>query len=94
MDLSYPTALFWNYLTEQLGTPFAEPARGVDVIERFWRYTDGHDPDSVKYLRDAIHSFDAERFPGRHVPGLRHHQLHPQSRCEQSLHPRPLPLFR
>ena len=61
MDLSYPAALFWNYLSEQLGTPFAEPARGVDMIERFWNFTDGHSPDSVKYLRDAIHSFDSSR---------------------------------
>lgn len=60
MSLSYPTALFWNYLTEQLGTPFAEPARGVDVIERFWRATDGHDPDSIHYLRQAIHHFDPD----------------------------------
>ena len=58
-DLSYASALFWNYLTEQLGTAFAEPGRGVDVIEQFWRKTDGHSPDSIKYLREAIHFFDA-----------------------------------
>ncbi len=57
MDISYTAALFWNYLTEQLGSPLPEPARGVDVIQRFWSFADGNEPDSVRFLRDTIDSF-------------------------------------
>ena len=60
-DLSYPAALFWNYLSEQLGSVLLEPARGVDFIERFWRNTDGDDPDSVGVLRETIANFDNGR---------------------------------
>lgn len=59
MNISYTAALFWTYLCEQLGTPFPEPARGVDVIQRFWSNTDGHSPDSIKYLRETISSFSS-----------------------------------
>ncbi|MEL7450880.1 MAG: hypothetical protein AAFN78_16825, partial [Pseudomonadota bacterium] len=57
MDISYTAALFWNYLTEQLGSPFPEPARGVDFIQRFFTFVDEQDPDSIKFLRDTIDSF-------------------------------------
>ncbi len=59
MDISYSSALFWTYLTEQLGTPFPEPARGVNVIRTFWQNTDGNSPDSMKYLRQAINTFSS-----------------------------------
>lgn len=59
MNISYSAALFWTYITEQLGTPFPEPARGVDVIRTFWQNTDGHTPDSMKYLRNTISSFSS-----------------------------------
>ena len=57
MDISYTAALFWTYLTEQLGSPFPEPARGVDVIQRFWALTQNESPDSIKILRETIDSF-------------------------------------
>lgn len=66
-DVSYPAALFWNYMSEQLGTPFPEPARGVDFIERFWRNTDGDDPDSVGVLRETIADFDSSQIGRAHV---------------------------
>ncbi len=59
MDISYSAALFWTYLCEQLGTPYPEPARGVDVIQRFWANTDGNTPDSMKYIRETISSFSS-----------------------------------
>ena len=34
--LSYGTALFWTYVTEQYGTLNQEPNRGVDLLVRFW----------------------------------------------------------
>ena len=58
-NISYTAALFWTYLTEQLGAPFPEPALGVNVIQRFWTLTEGNSPDGVRYLRDAIRSFDS-----------------------------------
>jgi hypothetical protein len=59
MNISYSAALFWTYLTEQLGTPFPEPARGVDVIRSFWGNTDGNSPDSMKYIRWTINTFSS-----------------------------------
>ena len=61
MDISYSAALFWTYLTEQLGTSMAEPSRGVEVIRDFWERTDGNDPDSVTFLRETIDRFAPER---------------------------------
>lgn len=58
-DLSYPAALFWTYLMEQLGTPFLEPWRGADVIQRFYNTASGRDPDGVAVLRDTIRSFES-----------------------------------
>ncbi len=54
---SYKAALFWNYLSEQLGTISTEPYTGADVIEAYWRNTDPDHPDSMQVLRDTIHDF-------------------------------------
>ncbi len=51
---SYRAALFWNYLTEQLGTTAGEPQLGVDVIETYWSNTDPDSPDSFQVLRDTV----------------------------------------
>ncbi|KPL26750.1 MAG: hypothetical protein AMS23_00340 [Bacteroides sp. SM1_62] len=51
---SYRASLFWNYLTEQLGTVTGEPQIGVDVIETFWDNTDPDSPDSFQVLRDTV----------------------------------------
>jgi len=58
--LSYTTALFWNYLTEQLGTPSAEPSYGTDFIRRFWELAQANNgsPDLVGTIRQTIHEFD------------------------------------
>jgi hypothetical protein len=58
-DASYRALLFWNYLTEQLGTITTEPERGVDVIEAFWDNTDPASPDSMQVLRDTIREYNA-----------------------------------
>ncbi len=54
---SYRAALFWNYLSEQLGTINTEPHTGVDVIEAYWSNTDPDHPDSMQVLRETIHDF-------------------------------------
>nr|MBC8414600.1 hypothetical protein [bacterium] len=56
---SYRGALFWNYLTEQLGTVNVEPQIGVDVIEAYWANTDPSAPDSFQVLRDTVGDFTA-----------------------------------
>ena len=58
--LSYTTALFWNYLTEQLGTTTAEPQRGTDFVRQFWvnAQTNNSSPDFVGTLRQTINDFD------------------------------------
>lgn len=56
-DISYTTALFWNYLTEQLGSTATEPQRGADFIRRYWEMTEDKEPDSIGVLRDAISEF-------------------------------------
>ena len=60
VDLSYKAVLFWNYLTERLGTVSTEPQRGVDVIEQYW--SNAHDlrnaPDPLQALRNTIKDFD------------------------------------
>jgi hypothetical protein len=58
--LSYSTALFWNYLTEQLGTTTAEPQRGTDFVRRFWEnaQTNNGSPDFVGTLRQTVGDFD------------------------------------
>jgi len=59
-DLSYTTALFWNYLTEQLGTNPTEPAIGTDFVRRFWQLAGDRadEPDFVGVLRQTVQEFD------------------------------------
>ncbi len=54
--LSYRAALFWNYLTEQLGAVTTEPQRGVDVIEDYWDEASDNtaSPDPVGALRTVL----------------------------------------
>lgn len=58
---AYTTALFWNYLMEQLGADRAEPHVGTDFIRQFWQNAQdaGDDRDFLQTLRDTIHDFDA-----------------------------------
>jgi hypothetical protein len=57
---SYTTALFWNYLMEQLGSDRTEPHVGADFIRRFWENVDaaGSNRDFLATLRTTIHDFD------------------------------------
>lgn len=59
-DLSYTTALFWNYLTEQLGTNPTAPAIGTDFVRRFWERAGARadEPDFVGVLRETVQDFD------------------------------------
>ncbi len=59
-DIAYTTALFWNYLMEQLGTVTTEPQVGVDFIRRFWvnAQANNSSPDTVATLRQTIRDFD------------------------------------
>ena len=54
--LSYNAALFWRYLSEQLGSVATEPQRGVDAIVAFWQNASNTkaSPDSLQVLRDTI----------------------------------------
>lgn len=58
----YKAALFWSYLMDQLGQPFAEPARGVDFMRRLWEIIELHEleEDGVQALRTTIEEFDPE----------------------------------
>jgi von Willebrand factor type A domain len=59
---SYTSALFWNYLTEQLGLTATEPQRGTDFIVRFWQNaqtaTNNGTIDLVGTLRTTISQFN------------------------------------
>lgn len=57
MSASYKAALFWNYLSEQLGAITTEPERGADIIISYWANTDPDSPDSIQVLRDTIQDF-------------------------------------
>lgn len=57
-NASYASALFWNYLSEQLGTTAVEPQRGVDFIRRFWEHAGDNDPDVVGTIRQTITDYD------------------------------------
>jgi len=59
-NIAYTTALFWNYLMEQLGTTTTEPQVGVDFIRRFWQNAQANNssPDTVATLRQTIRDFD------------------------------------
>ena len=56
-DSSYSVALFWTYLTEQIGTTAETPQLGVDFIRRFWENAEDKDPDGIGVLRDTISEF-------------------------------------
>jgi Mg-chelatase subunit ChlD len=59
-NTSYASALFWNYLSEQLGNLNSEPDRGVDFVRRFWELAEDNNdnPDTVANLRRTIKEFD------------------------------------
>ena len=61
-NISYASALFWNYLSEQLGTTTAEPQRGADFIRSFWeKANDNNDSiDLVNTIRETIHDYNAD----------------------------------
>jgi hypothetical protein len=58
--LSYTTALFWNYLTEQLAPASTEPSIGTDFVMRFWELAGGRadSPDFLGVLRQTVKEFD------------------------------------
>lgn len=55
-NLTYPSVLWWNYLSEQLGTLSAEPNAGADFIVKFFERAQANNSpaDIVKALREAI----------------------------------------
>lgn len=55
-NISYTSAIFWNYLMEQLGTDTTEPHRGVDFIRRFWENAAANNdsPDLIGTIRQTI----------------------------------------
>ncbi len=59
-DISYTSALFWNYLMEQLGRYRIEPDVGMDFIRTFWENAQANQdsPDTVATLRETIRDFD------------------------------------
>jgi Mg-chelatase subunit ChlD len=60
--LAYTTALFWNYLMEQLGNDRAEPGVGTDFIREFWQNAEdaGSNRDFLGTLRATITEFDKD----------------------------------
>jgi hypothetical protein len=64
-DLNYPSALYWNYLTEQLGRTRTEPQVGVDFTAALWENMreDNDSPDIIATLRRTIHEFDTNSSP-------------------------------
>ena len=68
--LSYNAALFWKYLSEQLGSVATEPQRGVDAIVAFWQNASNTkaSPDSIQVLRDTINGLQ----PGMTLEELWH----------------------
>lgn len=59
---SYTTALFWNYLMEQLGSERAEPGVGHDFIREFWQNAQdaGSNRDFLATLRATITEFNRD----------------------------------
>ncbi|NOZ72000.1 MAG: VWA domain-containing protein [Chloroflexi bacterium] len=59
-NASYSSALFWNYLTEQLGTTPAEPNIGANFIETFWENARNNNanPNVPANMRRTIKDFD------------------------------------
>ncbi|MBN1304196.1 MAG: VWA domain-containing protein, partial [Anaerolineales bacterium] len=58
-DLSYPSVLWWTYLTEQLGTLNAEPNAGADFVVELWERAEANNSpvDVVKAVREAIAAY-------------------------------------
>lgn len=56
-DHSYGGALFWTYITEQLGKTLSEPARGVDFLQGLATRADGQSPATIRYLEETIDDF-------------------------------------
>jgi hypothetical protein len=52
-DISYTSALFWSYLSEQLGAFNTEPAIGLDFVQWFWQNAQANNasPDVVATMR-------------------------------------------
>jgi Mg-chelatase subunit ChlD len=69
-NISYTAALFWNYLTEQLGTNNTEPNIGVDFIRNFWINAQANNasPDTVGTIRQTI----TQMAPGRTLEQMFH----------------------
>jgi Mg-chelatase subunit ChlD len=69
-NISYTAALFWNYLTEQLGANVTEPNIGVDFIRRFWVNAQANNasPDTVGTIRQTI----TQMAPGRTLEQMFH----------------------
>jgi hypothetical protein len=69
-NISYTSALFWNYMMEQLGTLNTEPNIGVDFIRRFWENAQANNatPDTVGTIRQTITQFA----PGRTLEDVFH----------------------
>lgn len=61
-NLTYPSALWWTYLSEQLGTSSAEPIAGADFLESLWAraQVNNDPPDVVKAVREAIAQFTSD----------------------------------
>jgi len=58
-NLTYPSAPWWTYLSERLGTTTAEPNAGADFVQRLWvrAQANNNPPDVVKAVREAIAHF-------------------------------------
>ncbi len=63
-DLTYPTSLWWTYLSEQLGSTSAtEPSGGSDFVVKLWQRAQANNdpPDVEKAVREAIALFTSSR---------------------------------
>ncbi len=69
-NLSYTSALFWQYMAEQLGTTPGEPVFGVDFIREFWENAQANNdsPDLIGTVRQTISQFQ----PGRTLEDVFH----------------------
>ncbi len=67
-DFTYPVALFWTYLAEQIGSTPGPTQQGVDFIRRFWERTEDKDPDGIGVLRNTISEFS----PGTSLEDMFH----------------------
>ncbi len=60
-DLSYESALFWNYLSEQFGTDTVEPGYGVDFIRTFWENGSTAKPDVFTMIETTLADFGVSK---------------------------------